>query len=205
MSKYLIVSKDRPGNQAGRIYEVEYQVDGYGTTRFKVDLFCRGVIDGKMAYCYLADRPAEHINDNADRDEFLQEFYKFQKGGSYRISNPVLKSEVELLKETIKSKRDELYDLEKNLRDAEYKAKQDKFSHYYDDVDRESLDKFVSSLVNAMTLDTRYKVSSTDFHIWDGYRIFVEDTLLHKIIKIVQVTSNGSVISRDLDVDDMKI
>lgn len=205
MGKYVIVSKDRPGNQAGKIYEIEYQVAGYGTTRFKLDLFCRGIVDGKMAYCYLSERPTEHINDNSDRDEFLEEFYKFQKGGSYRISNPILKSEVELLKETITLKKDELYDLEKNLREAEYKAKQDKLSHYYDDVDRESLDEYVSSLINAMTLDKRYKITSTDFHIWDGYRIFVEDILLRKIVKIIQVKSNGSIISRDLDEDNMKL
>lgn len=196
MGKYTIVSKDKPGNKYGQVYTITYQVEGYGSDKFKVDLYCRGYIDNEMTYCYSANSKRFGIDTASDRDEFLREFYAFQKGGSYRKTNPIKLSMIDNIKNQILEKKNELYELERQL-SKEESIEQDKYyKTYYIDVDRVSLNEYVDNIKQAFK-SNRYYVKGIEFHIWEGHRIFIYDSILNKPVQILSI-KDGEITSSDL-------
>ena len=95
MNKFIIVDKDSPGNQWGKSYTVTYQLVG-NPTRYKIDLYCYSKDSEGYKYCYIEGHTGYGIETMQDKDEFLTEFYKFQKGGSYRKTHPIQYSEEEI-------------------------------------------------------------------------------------------------------------
>ena len=201
MSKFIIVDKDKKGNKGGERYTITYQIKSKGSERFSVDMYC--VYENPVRYCFIADRYGYGLDTSEDRAEFLDEFYEFQKGGSYRKTHPILYSNMEVIKQEIKEYDDKIYELKRKLEEEKEKAKQIKFEHYYEDVDIEAVNIYVENIKKAFEEDSRFYVSGIEFHIWEGHRIFIYDRELQKPVKIITV-KDGKVNFRDLDVDDMK-
>lgn len=198
MSKYIIVDKDKKGNKGGERYTITYQITG-DTTRYKVDMYC--VCEDPARYCYLADHYGYGLDTEKDRAEFLDEFYEFQKGGSYRKTHPIQYKKSEIIKEKIKQQEDITYQLKKELEQAEKEERETTYKDYYKDVDMKSLEKYVEKIKKAFN-DDRYYVDGIEFHIWEGHRIFIYDRKLKKRVKVI--TIQDSVVKvRNLEVEDM--
>lgn len=202
MSKYIIVDKDKKGNKGGERYTITYQLQETGNIRHKVDMFC--ICDDPVKYCYIADQYGYGLNTTEDRAEFLDEFYEFQKGGSYRKTHPITYSNIELIQQEIKEHDDKIYELKRKLDEEKVKAKHLKFEHYYEDVDTETLNIYVESIKNAIMSNDRFYVSGIEFNIWEGHRVFIYDRDLQKPVKIITIR-DGNVDTRDLTEDDMHI
>lgn len=202
MSKYIIVDKDSAGNQYGKQYTVTYQLVG-NPTRYKIDLYCYSESDEGFKYCYIEGHLGYGIETMQDKDEFLKEFYKFQKGGSYRKTHPIQYSDEEIIQKKINDKEDEISVLKRELNNIKRKKQEDKFDSYYDNVDRKSLDTYISKLKNILSNDDRYYVHSMVMHIWEGYRFYIYDKVLQKDIKIGICDKDKNFKFRDLNIDDM--
>lgn len=199
MSKFTIIDKDKKGNKGGERYTITYQIESRGSERFKVDMYC--VFEEPVKYCYIADQYGVGLDNEKDRAEFLDEFYEFQKGGSYRKTHPIKYKKSELIKEQIKQEEDKVYQLKKDLEQAEKEEREESFKTYYDKVDMKSLEKYVDKIKKAFNSD-RYYVSGIEFHIWEGHRIFIYDRKLNKRVKVITI-QDGQVKFRNLDKDDM--
>lgn len=199
MGKFTIIDKDKSGNKGGERYTITYQIESRGSERFKVDMYC--VFTEPVRYCYIADQYGVGLETEKDRAEFLDEFYEFQKGGSYRKTHPIKYKKSELIKEQIKQQEDNLYQLKRDLEKAEKEEKEEAFKTYYDKVDMNKLEKYVERIKEAFN-DDRYYVDGIEFHIWEGHRIFIYDRKLNKRVKVITI-QNGQVKFRNLDKDDM--
>lgn len=198
MNKYIIVDKDKKGNKGGERYTITYQINE-DTNRYKVDMYC--ICEDPVRYCYLADHYGYGLDTEKDRAEFLDEFYEFQKGGSYRKTHPIQYKKSELIKEKIKQQEDITYQLKKELEQAEKEERENKYKDYYKDVDIKSLEKYVDKIKKAFN-DDRYYVDGIEFHIWEGHRIFIYDRKLNKRVKVITI-QDSIVKVRNLEVEDM--
>ena len=199
MGKFTIIDKDKSGNKGGERYTITYQIKDNGYKRYKVDMFC--IYEDPPRYCYIADHYGIGLETEKDRAEFLDEFYEFQKGGSYRKTHPIKYKKSELIKEQIKQQEDNLYQLKRDLEKAEKEEKEEAFKTYYDKVDMNKLEKYVERIKKAFN-DERYYVDGIEFHIWEGHRIFIYDRKLNKRVKVITI-QDGQVKFRNLDKDDM--
>ena len=203
MNKFIIVDKDSLGNQWGKSYTVTYQLVG-NPTRYKIDLYCYSKDSEGYKYCYIEGHTGYGIETMQDKDEFLTEFYKFQKGGSYRKTHPIQYSEEEIINSKILKKEDEIKELKLELKNLEYNKKKKKFSNYYDNVDRPSLNNYISTLTSILFDDSRYCVHHIEMHIWEGHRFYIYDKLLKKDILVGMCQKDRQIEFRDLTIDDMK-
>lgn len=202
MSKYIIVSKSPEGNQYGKSYTITYQLCD-DTTMYKIDLYCYNKIKNRYDYCYIDGHTGYGVETEEDKNEFLMEFYKFQKGGSYRKTHPVQYSEEDQIKFKIKEKENEIYELKNELETAEYNRKQQKFVGYYDNVDRQGLNNYISSLRSVAFDNNRYCIHNAEYHIWEGHRLYVYDKQLNKDVLVLVYDKDKGFITRDLTPDDM--
>ena len=202
MGRFIIVDKDKKGNKCGERYTITYQIEAKGYERYKVDMFC--ICENPVRYCYIADQYGIGLETEKDRAEFLDEFYKFQKGGSYRKTHPIKYTKLETLNERLGKVKVELSAVEKEIREEEENQRELKFKTYYDDVDNKSLDMYVRGITKALTSDNRYEVSGIEFNIWEGHRIFIYDRELKKPVKIITIR-DGKIDVRNLDKYDIKI
>lgn len=200
MSKFIIVDKDKSGNKKGERYTVTYQIEDTDCERHTVDLYC--ISSSPVRYCYISGKYGVGLNTDKDRDEFLNEFYKFQKGGSYRKLNPIKYKKSELIQQQINEQEDLLYTLKKELDEAKQLERKEKFKNYYNDVDIDGLNKYVDKIQKAFSSE-RYYVSGIEFNIWEGHRLFIYDKDLNKAVKIITIRDDVIKV-RDLDENDMK-
>lgn len=201
MGRYIIVSKYPKGNEHGKRYEVEYQVRECGSAIFKTMLYCLCSPKGKVRYCYDGDNPPLYVNldDEKQNKEFLNEFYKFQKGGSYRRANPVIiKSVASLLqsKQTVEKTLDSI-----NL---QLKLQQD-------ELDKHVIENYFKGLdVNAEKLkelvDKISSISNDKYYICHKYdtTLYIRDKKQQKPIMKVCVGPDGGLDIQDLTVNDIK-
>jgi hypothetical protein len=203
MSKYTIVEKSAPGNQAGSVYTITYQVEGYGHMQFKTDLYCLRANEGDVKYCWLEGSIGPHINTASDKTEFLSEFYKFQKGGSYRKTHPIAKCNVQMLEEKKRALQKQVEQLERDIRDEGRKLRESILTQLQDKIDKPSLDIFINDLKNVFENNPRYYVE-VESHIFFGNYLVVWDRVLNHKIKRIHLKENGIDVE-DLDIDNIKI
>ena len=197
MSKYTIVHKSCKGNKANTVCTVEYQVEGYATSVFKTELLCLKNAENKYFYAFLDGRVGPHIDTSEDKAKFLDEFYEYQKGYSYRVKNPIKKSIRDNLEEEITSLESQLEKAKLRLR--EYDSEQHKlaFEHYKEDIDEVSLNSYIFNVSQAINANSRYYLNPI-IHLFDGYKLEVIDRELKRIVKIGEISKAG-VVFRDLN------
>lgn len=202
MSKYIIVSKSPKGNKTNCAHIVQYQVEGFDTEIFETQLFyLSSPTEGEPRYVYFGDKMGKHLDTNEDRDEFLVEFAKYQKGGSYRKTHPIKLSKSMQLRARQKQLRDELSQLDHDIIQADEEERQEKFKTYKNDIDYTSLNKYLDEVATAIKSD-RYYLNPV-MHIWDGYKIEVIDKVLNKPVYIGELGKNG-IKFRDIDAYEIK-
>lgn len=165
MGRFIIVDKDKTGNKGGERYTITYQINGNGSTRYTVDMYC--IYEKPARYCYIGGQYGTGLETEKDRAEFLNEFYEFQKGGSYRKTHPIEYSKLEVLNEKLGKAKLEVSTIEKEIREEEENERELKFKTYYDDVDNRSLDTYVKGITKALSSNHRYEVSGIEFNIWE--------------------------------------
>jgi len=201
MSKYIIVSKNIPGNKDGEIYTIEYQVVDLGYTIFKTSLFCLGYRDGIMKYCWLEGKIGPHLETNELREEFLKEFYEFQKGGSYRKLHPIIKANKDDLISQKNALKEQLTQLERQIQLEEDLELTNKLKTYFDDVDLVALNDYLKTLANAVNNKSYYLKPVV--HVFTGSALIVYDRVLDKPVKRIKITKQGLEIY-DLEKDDIR-
>lgn len=197
ISKYTIVSKSVKGNRIYADTEIRYQVRGYGNEIFKADmLYIKGGDNYDSGYAFLDGKKYKHIETPTDRQLFKEAISDYQKGGSYRKTHPIEKSQSMILKERKADLEKELSSVRDKIYQAEQKEREQKYKSYKDDIDYESLNNFTSKLDNLLSTNTRYSLKP-DLNIWDGYRIIITDTELEKPVSVM-ILDGSKVTFRDL-------
>ena len=147
-------------------------------------------------YAFLSTNKYLHIDTEEDRNEFCEEIKLFQKGGSYRKTHPIVKSQSMILKDKKRKLEEEISDVDRKIREAEDIERQQKFKSYTEDIDYESLQEFVKKIATVLDNSNRYYIVPV-MHIWDGYKLEVWDRQLDKPVYIGELNKNGTVF-RDL-------
>lgn len=205
MSKYTIISKSPKGNKENYVHKIKYQVAGYGTNVYETHLMYLNLRDeGGCRYVYLNDRIGEHIDSNEDKDEFLKELSKFQKGGSYRKANPIKKSQSMILRDKKRKLEADLSDLDRKIREAENIERQQVFKSYKEDIDYNTLTEYTDGLAKIINSNDRYYMKPI-MHIWDGYKIEIWDNQLNKPVYIGVIDKDNKISFRDLDDYEIKM
>lgn len=165
MSKYNIISKSK-GNKLHTVNEITYQVDGYGSTYFKCDMYCIPNMTGMneaykgpngVAYVYLDGNEYPHINTQSDKIDFIHEIYEFQKGSSYRKTHPVLLSDLDKLLKRQSDIRDELEGINKQIEKIKDDQLAKELELAYKKVNTEELRQYQENFAQAVNSD-RYKL-----------------------------------------------
>lgn len=189
MSKYIIISKDKPRNKQGEQYEICYTLRSNPTERLYTTLMCISSVP-PYRYCYIAGKETPCINTPMERSEFIEEFYKYQKGGSYRRANPIVKTELEQLYDKCSSLEEELANVKDNIKKQEYKNKQDKLNKLLKQVDTKSLNKFTDKL-SSVLLDYTDKYTLEYSYSFLGNKVFyIMDLDLKVPVKILTIKRN---------------
>lgn len=197
MGKYNIISKDLIGNQSNKVCEVVYQVEGQGYKEFKTNLVCLN-IKGEIVYAFLEGQEGDFTGSNNDKTEFLDEFYLFQKGGSYRKTHPIMKSEKQILLDKKNKLNNDIDDIDREIRKVENKMRSEKYITYNDDIDRESLNLFLSNIKNCFNGNDRYKLQLVA-HVFDGIKLMVYDKEIHKPVSMGLLDKGNNIYFRDLE------
>lgn len=190
MSKYTIIDKYPKGNNHNKSSIISYQVDGCGSDIFKAKMI---YVDNKVtgvSYAFFSEEDYQHINTSEDRMEFCNEIKEFQKGGSYRKTHPIKKSEAFLLKEKRNELDAEIRNIDKEIREAEEKERKQKFSTYKLDIDYESLNIYIEGIKSALNNSDRYYIEPV-LHIWDGYKLMIKDKELNKPVYVGVIDNDG--------------
>ena len=195
MGKYNIIDKYPKGNNEYKTATISYQVEGYGSEIFKAEMVYVNSED-ITTYAFLSTNTYLHIDTDKDRNEFCEEIKLFQKGGSYRKTHPIVKSQSMILRDKKRKLEEEISDVDRKIREAEGQERQQKFKLYTKDIDYDSLHEFVEKIVTAIDNSSRYYIVPV-MHIWDGYKLEVWDRQLDKPVYIGELNKNGTVF-RDL-------
>ena len=205
MSKYNIISKSFKGNIENKTCVIEYQVDGYGAERFTTSLVYIELKDkAGPRYVWLADGMGKHIDTEEDKKNFLNEFEQYQKGGSYRKTHPIIYTEIENLKREKQKLQSRLTSVESDIRRAEDAVRRKKFSNYTDDIDYDTLDKYIEGFTETFKPNDRYYIDIIQ-HMWDGIKFMVMDKKLNKAVKVGMYDADTGIKFRNLYDYEIKI
>lgn len=156
---FTIVSKAPKGCKRNVVYTVTYQRSGEPEI-YNVKMVWLDFRD-TPTWAFMDGREADLLT-NEERKEFIEEMFKFRKGGSYRKTHPIAYSRIDELKNTIKEKEYEIYEIKKEidkLEEAELTALCDKYEKY---IDNKKIDKFEEGLRN-LEEKTGYMLKKKNF------------------------------------------
>lgn len=131
--EYNIIAKSGKGNIKGKEYTFRYQVDNDAEV-YETTLYCRGAIDRMGIFSWIEGKPTPLIETAEDKVRFVENITDYQKGRSYRLTHPIIKSDREKLSERV----DDLY---KELESARYRLRQ-----FDDKLYKEKQTKYLESL-----------------------------------------------------------
>ena len=188
MSKeYNIISKHPKGNIVGAKYKIEYQIDNQ-PERYTTEMIyfkSSKMFQGKDC-CYVFYSVAEGVKTNDDRTRFVDELNKFQKGGSYRKSHPIIYTELERLER----ERDKLSAKINVIKWEKAVAMRKEFMNC---IDKEEVDDFFNRLL-AFTDNETFTIKTCSL-------TYVQTCIYDKILKIPVAVIDfrgGRFIIRDL-------
>lgn len=171
MGKYIIVSKYPKGNDRYKDYTVEFQVRELGSIIFKVKMCC--IDTSKPVYAFFDNRDKDnslYIIDS--REEFLSEFYEFQKGGSYRRKNPIIKPDLDNLLETQKKLYEHLDVISLQINYCKNELKDRKLKEYFQNIEIDDVEfkKYIEGITNILSNDkfSIKKYTNESFYIIDN-------------------------------------
>lgn len=202
MSKYTIISKSSKGNKPGNIYTITYQVKGKEPNKFKIDLYCLyQQDDGKYKYCYLESSEGPYINNMADRNMFLAEFYKFQKGASYRKTHPVALSYLETLEQEKEKLQTQINNINKQINNELYNELTEMVQTKLKDIDPKSLNKYLKQL-DSVLMNDRYVLQAVDKYPYYN-TVLIVDTIIDVPVKTIKLNCNGKTVIEGINEQDL--
>lgn len=156
---FTIVSKYPKGQKRNVVYTVQYQRSGEPRI-YEVKMVWLDFRD-EPTWAFMDGREADRLT-NEERKEFIAEMPKFQKGSSYRKTHPIAYSRIDELRNTIKEKEYEIYEIRKEieaLEDADLSELCNKYEKYIDD---KKIDKFEEGL-RSLEEKTGYMLKKKNF------------------------------------------
>lgn len=141
---FTVVSKLPKGQKSNIIYTVTYQRSGK-PEMYTVKMLWLDFREDEPTWAFLDGKEADRLS-NEERKEFIKEMPKFQKGGSYRKTHPITYTEKESLRQLIKQKESEIYNIQQEIDKIENEEAKSLVNKYNKLIDCDSLDLFENEL-----------------------------------------------------------
>lgn len=171
MGKYNIINKSPEGNKLYKDYIVKYQVNEQPEI-YEAKMVCINY-EGDIRYAFLDDgQPLSFIDDDnekierANKQEFVDEIKKYQKGSSYRKTHPIAYSEKDSLKNQIK-------ELQAKLAKIELEEFKNKKNEYYEFIEKYSQDE---GFIKAKEDIEKYTSNDSDYQL--KYQCVIDEVVL---------------------------
>ena len=171
VGKFTIISKKPKGQKRNVIYTITYQETGKPEVK-EIHLIWLDFRENDCKWAFADGRESNCLSKE-DKEELLEEMPKFQKGGSYRKSHSITYTKKELIRQEIKDKEYEIYNLQQQIREIEESEYVDLESKYSKLIDNKRLDKFEKGL-RELVKETGYMVKEKCWAYNDG--VIVYDT-----------------------------
>lgn len=156
---FTIVSKAPKGCKRNVVYTVTYQRSGEPET-FNVKMVWLDFRD-TPTWAFMDGKEADLLT-NEERKEFIEEMFKFRKGGSYRKTHPIAYSEKDKLRQQIKEKEYEIFSLQQEIDKMEDEECKSLCKAYDKIIDKKKLD-LVENCLNNMEAETGYSIRRKNF------------------------------------------
>lgn len=127
-------------NRYTQKYTYTYQMNGE-STKHKVQLLYIKSMEQKWFFI-AGDKPDPIFDKDNNKEKFIEEIKKWQKGGSYRKLNPTVKSTVDNLKSKRKELEHSIRDIDEEIKKVEKEEREKIAKEYMSDFS----DKEVASL-----------------------------------------------------------
>lgn len=151
---FTILSKHPKGQKRNVIYDVTYQRTG-NPEIYQVKMIWLDFRE-EHTWAFMDGREADRLSLE-EREEFIKEMPKFQKGGSYRKTHPITYSEKGKLLNQIKQKEYEIYQLKEQIEKMDSENLNKLCNEYKKCIDTSKILKFENSL-KALEVETGYSL-----------------------------------------------
>lgn len=196
MGKYIIVSKYPKGNNRFKDYDVKFQIKEIGSPVYTIQMCCMD--DKKPKYAFF-DNHNKNLDLITDRGDFLEEFYKFQKGGSYRKANPIIQPNLDNLLQTKKELQRQIENIDTQLSYCKEELNKKKVQEYYKDIDLDD-DEYKTYMESVYSLINNTKFSIRPYYSVDT--LYIVDNKSQKLLTILQLGENSNFL-KDVDSSDI--
>lgn len=179
--EFNIIKREPMWLQNHKDYVFTYQIQGE-PTKYKVKMIYISVGDSKPKFFFLDDRSLKdnpHFNEEfpENRSKFREEIERWQKGGAYRKTHPIITSRIEDLREQKLKLEEQLKETEREIEKEKLYELNKIIENYQNDLDQDSINKFKDDF--KWLLEGRYCIKM----IWlkdDGYTPLLFDNKCNK-------------------------
>lgn len=195
--EFNIIKRSPVWLQYNKEYTFEYQILGE-PKRYKINMIYLSFYENnikKSKFVFISGKSLYeniHFNESnkdclKNRDDFINEISKWQKGGSYRKTHPIAHSRLDLLREEKKGLESRLKTLEFEINNEKIANKKERIKNYQSDLDIKSLNKFESDLTNIID-SNRYCISERYYN--GDLLLLIYDLEKNKYRKIIKFYSD---------------
>lgn len=183
--EFNIIKREPVWLQERKDYTFIYQIQGE-PKKYKIDMVYLSVGGNKPQFYFLDNktcRENKHFSsgnedvDTENRNKFREEIEKWQKGGAYRKSHPIVTTRMEDLREQKQKLENQLKDTEREIEKERLYELSKIIDNYQSDLDEDSINKFKDDF--KWLLNGRYCIKM----IWlkdDGYTPVLFDNKCNK-------------------------
>ena len=161
VGSFTIVSKYPKGQKGNTIYLFKYQRDNKPRI-YEAKMVWLDFRPDRPTWAFMDGKEAQMLT-NKEREAFINEIPKFQKGGSYRKTHPIIHSKSEDIRNEIKQKEKEISQLKEKLDQEEDKNKEELSERYKKYLDKNKLHLFIKGL-EKLKNNTDYIMSKDCFN-----------------------------------------
>lgn len=167
---FTIVSKYPKGKKSNTIYTVTYQRSGK-PKMYDVKMIWLDFREDNHTWAFMDGKEAQLLS-NEERKEFIAEMFKFEKGGSYRKTHPIMYSKAEEIRKRIKELEYDIYLLKEEADKSENAHYEELARKYEKKIDHKKLNKFDEDFrklceKSGYILKTKYFMHGTDIMVYD--------------------------------------
>lgn len=201
VGSFTIVSKYPKGQKGNTIYLFKYQRDNKPRIYESKMVWLDFRLD-KPAWAFMDGKEAQMLT-NKEREAFINEIPKFQKGGSYRKTHPIARSESDDIRCMIEQKEKEIRQLKEKLNQEEDKHIEELSERYKKYLDKNKLQTF-NKCLEKLKNTTDYVLSKDCFYTRIlGTGVIILDKTNNIPVGILQQYNNECCVE-SLDDDDIK-
>lgn len=194
-SKFNIISKYPKGQKRNVIYTFSFQMNNK-PRMYNVEMVWLDFRD-KPTWAFMSGKESDWLSQD-DKNEFILEISKFQKGGSYRRAHPIAYSDIESLRLDIKKKNTEIWELNQRIEELEEEQCTKLVDKYRKQIDEQTLKSFEDGLTKLMD-DTGYILKMKQ-GLFDN-KIMIYDAKKHIYVGMLKNFRNISSLERLDDCD----